>query len=122
MNPTTIKLIKAPIVAGSANNQLAEDERDGDDLMKRKIIYAPDFVINGGGVINVYHELLGYDYNAAIRDVDLIYDRMLEIFKIAKTRKINNQKAANFYAEKRIKEIGEIHKTFVPTKEAKYWK
>ena len=117
LNPTTIKQIKAPIIAGSANNQLAEEDRDGNDLMKRKILYAPDFVCNGGGVVNCYHELIHpYSREATMRDVDMIYERMLEIFKIAKSRKINTQKAANLYAEKRIKEIGEVRKNFITTK------
>ena len=117
LNPTTIKQIKAPIVAGSANNQLADEDRDADLLKKKGILYAPDFVCNGGGVINCYHELIHpYSREATMRDVDMIYGRMLEIFKIAKARKINTQKAANLYAEKRIKEIGDVRKNFVTTK------
>ena len=117
INPTTIKQIKAPIIAGSAKNQLEDENRDADALMRRKIIYAPDFVCNGGGVINCYHELIHpYSREATMRDVDLIYDRMLEIFRIAKTHKINNQKAAIMYAEKRMKQIGEVRKNFIATK------
>ena len=113
LNDETIPKIKAKVIAGSANNVLKDEVKHGNMLMKAKKVYAPDFVINGGGVINVYHEILGYDKNRAMRDVDLIYDRILEIFKIAKQHKVNTQIAAIKYAEKRILEIGEVRKTYL---------
>lgn len=114
LNDESIPKIKAKVVAGSANNVLKDEKKHGDMLMKAKKVYAPDFVINGGGVINVWHELIGYNQERAMRDVDKIYDRILEIYKIAKTHKINNQLAAIKYAERRIETIGEVHKTYVP--------
>jgi leucine dehydrogenase len=119
LNDETIKKIKAKVVAGSANNVLKDEKKHGDMLMKAKKVYAPDFVINGGGVINVYHELLGYNQDKAMRDVDKIYDRMLEIFNIAKQHKINNQLAAIKYAEQRITTIGEVRKSYLGTQKCK---
>ncbi|MDR3257762.1 MAG: leucine dehydrogenase [Mycoplasmataceae bacterium] len=113
LNDDTIPKIKAKVVAGSANNVLKDEVKHGDMLKKAGKIYAPDFVINGGGVINVWHELIGYNHDRAMRDVDKIYDRILEIFQIAKTKKINTQLAAIVYAEQRIQTIGEVRKTYV---------
>ena len=109
LNDKTIPQIKAKIVAGSANNQLADEVKHGDMLMKKGILYAPDFIINGAGVINVSHEIIGYSKEAALRDVEKIYQRLLDVFEIAKKKKINNQLAAIYYAEKRIKEIAAIN-------------
>jgi leucine dehydrogenase len=107
INDDTLKRLKVEIVAGGANNQLAE-ERHGDELERRGILYAPDYVINGGGVINVYGELMGWDHDRAKRKAAQIYDTLLSIFATAKTQKIPTYQAADHVAEARIRAVGTI--------------
>ena len=78
LNDRTIPRLKATIVAGAANNQLAEP-RHGDDLHARGILYAPDYAINAGGLVNVAQEVLGYDANASREKTLKIFDTILEI-------------------------------------------
>jgi len=78
LNDVTVPWLRTPIVAGAANNQLAEP-RHGDLLHDRGIIYAPDYAINAGGLINVASEARGYDVKAATAQVMMIYDTVLEI-------------------------------------------
>lgn len=113
LNDKTIPQIKALIIAGTANNVLADEDKHGDMLRAAGILYAPDFVINAGGVINVYHELHGYNENNVKKDVQKIYDRLLEIFTIADQEKINTQEAAKVYARKRIETIQKIHANYI---------
>lgn len=113
LNDQTIPSIKATVVAGTANNALADEEKHSKMLKDYGILYAPDFVINAGGVINVYHEIHGYQRERVIKDVEKIYDRLLEIFKIADEENIDNQKAAKVFAEKRIETIARIHANYI---------
>lgn len=78
LNDTTIPRLRATIVAGAANNQLAEP-RHGDDLHARGILYAPDYAINAGGLVNVAQEVIGYDANKARENTMKIYDTIFEI-------------------------------------------
>lgn len=111
INDQTIPLLRAEIVAGAANNQLLE-ERHGDELEKRNIIYAPDYVANAGGVINVYSELAGWTSARAFRKADEIYDTILKVFDIAKTQKIPTYLAADRLAEQRIQAVGSMVRTW----------
>ena len=86
------------IVAGGANNQLAE-ERHGIELERRGMLYAPDFVINAGGLINVYGELEGWPEERAKRKAQEIYDAILKVFAIAKRDGIPSFQAADRLAE-----------------------
>lgn len=113
LNDETISMLKCPIVAGSSNNVLKE-ERHGEELKKRDILYAPDFVINAGGLINVYHEILGYNKERALGDVQKIFDRLLEIFKISKDENIPVNMAAIKFAEKRIDTMKNIRSNYIP--------
>lgn len=112
INDETIPQFKAKIVAGTANNVLKE-AKHGDDLKNRGILYAPDYVINAGGLINVYYELDGYDFVKSMSDVDRIYDRLLEIYAIAKKDNISVSKAADTFAEKRIEIMKNVRATYV---------
>ena len=105
LNDDTIPRLNARVVAGSANNQLLED-RHGDMLNKRGILYAPDYVINAGGIINVSIELLpgGYDERAAVQKIENIYTALKEIFSIARRQDITPSQAADRVAEKRLSE------------------
>ncbi len=77
LNDTTIPRLKCKIVAGAANNQLAQP-RHGDDLHARGILYAPDYAINAGGLVNVAQEVLGYDANKAREKTMKIFDTIFE--------------------------------------------
>jgi leucine dehydrogenase len=101
INDETIPQLKVEIVAGGANNQLLED-RHGDALEQRGILYAPDYVANAGGVINVYGEVAGWDSARALKKADEIYDTMLGVFEIAKSDRIPSYEAADRLAERRL--------------------
>jgi len=101
VNDDTLPRLKVEIIAGGANNQLAED-RHGDMLEEQGILYAPDYVINGGGVINVYGELHRWPVERAKKKAGEIYDTLLRIFEIATQKKIPTYEAADRLAEQRI--------------------
>jgi leucine dehydrogenase len=103
INDTTIPKLKVQIVAGGANNQLLE-ERHGDELQRRGILYAPDYVANAGGVINVYGEVAGWDAQRALDKADDIYDTILKVFDIAESKHIPTYEAADRLAEQRLAE------------------
>jgi leucine dehydrogenase len=103
INDTTIPKLKVEIVAGGANNQLLED-RHGDELERRNILYAPDYVANAGGVINVYGEVAGWDEQRAHDKADEIYDTILKVFDIAEAKHIPTYEAADRLAEQRLAE------------------
>lgn len=111
INDKTIPLLKVEIVAGAANNVLLE-ERHGDELEKRHIMYAPDYVANAGGVINVYSELAGWTSARSFRKADEIYDTILKVYAIAKTQKIPTYLAADRLAEQRIRAVGSMVRTW----------
>jgi len=113
INDKTIPEIKAPIVAGTANNVLEDEEKHGNMLKDKGILYAPDFVINAGGLINVYHEIQGYNKDKAIREVERIYDRLLDIYAIAKESDTHTQEAAKLFAKKRIETITNMRSNYV---------
>ena len=106
INDQTIPRLKAPIVAGSANNQLAEP-RHGAELRARGLLYAPDYVINAGGIINISHEGPDYDKKAAIDHVAKIHDTLREIFARADADGMPTSEAADHIAEERIKAVRE---------------
>ena len=101
INDETIPLLKVAVVAGGANNQLLE-ERHGVALEARGILYAPDYVANAGGVINVYGEVEGWDAQRALDKADDIYDTVLRVFEIAEAYKIPTYEAADRVAEQRL--------------------
>jgi leucine dehydrogenase len=105
LNPDTIPRLRVEIVAGGANNQLAVPERDGAALDARGILYAPDFVINAGGLINVYNEFVGYRRERAMRQAETIFDNTLHVFEIARRDGIPTRLAADRLAEERIADV-----------------
>ena len=109
LNDLTIPRLKCQIVAGAANNQLADERKHGYMLIDKGIVYAPDFLINAGGLINVYEEYLGsYNRQRTYDTAEKIYDTCLDTFKVAEEDNISSQEAAIKLAEKRIREIGNI--------------
>ncbi|WP_404453318.1 branched-chain amino acid dehydrogenase [Oceanobacillus kapialis] len=101
VNDDTINRIKAKIIAGSANNQL-KSSKHGDIIHEKGIVYAPDYVINSGGVINVADELVGYNQQRAMKKVETIYDSLIRVFEISKRDNIPTYVAADRMAEERI--------------------
>ncbi|WP_155591465.1 Leu/Phe/Val dehydrogenase [Lysinibacillus cavernae] len=112
LNDETIPQLKAKVIAGSANNQL-KDSRHGDYLHELGIAYAPDYVINAGGVINVADELYGYNRERAMKRVDGIYDSIEKIFAISKRDGIPTYVAANRLAEERIARVAKSRSQFL---------
>src|SRR5690606_23763874 len=108
---------KVEIVAGAANNQLLE-ERHGVELERRDILYAPDYVANAGGVINVYGELRNWDRERALRKADEIYDTILKVFDIAREEGVPTYLAADRLAEQRLVAARALVRTKVATARA----
>jgi leucine dehydrogenase len=102
LNTENIHKLNCSIVAGAANNQLAREMEDGQLLKERGILWAPDFLINAGGLINVYSELKGYNRDAALAQAGKIYDTTLEILSKAARENIPTISAAKIIAEERI--------------------
>jgi len=109
LNETTIPLLNCRGVVGSANNQLDTPE-DAARLAERDILYAPDFVVNAGGLINVYDELNGYSKTRALHRVDSIFDATLKILDKAEKHGINPNQAAVMVADDRIRDIGDLRR------------
>lgn len=113
INDDTVNRLRCRIVAGSANNQLAAD-RHADLLRERNILYAPDYVINGGGVINVTEEFHGgYHRERAYAKIGAIYDKLLRIFQISKDEDISTARAADLMAEQRIERVGSLRRLYL---------
>lgn len=112
INDETIPQLKCKIVAGAANNQLKED-RHGGILKEKGIIYAPDYLINAGGVMNVSIEFEGWADDKSRRMIDTIYDKTLEVFRISDEQNIPVNKAADVMAEKRIESIRNIKNSYL---------
>tara|TARA_B100000809_G_scaffold225446_1_gene236428 strand:+ start:19979 stop:21052 length:1074 start_codon:yes stop_codon:yes gene_type:complete len=105
INPTSIKTLKCSVIAGAANNQLEKESRDSKLLLKKGIMYVPDYVINAGGLMNVANELQGYNQEKARYQVEGIYYILMRIFDYAIANNISALEAANHLAERRISEF-----------------
>jgi leucine dehydrogenase len=109
INDDTIGRLKCSIIAGAANNQLKDEVKHGYMLRDKSVVYAPDFLINAGGLINVYNELGGsYNRKRVFEQADKIYDTCSRILEYSSEENISTQEAAIKLAEKRIGEIGRI--------------
>jgi len=108
VNTETIGKMKCPVIAGAANNQLADENVHGPMLIQKGIIYVPDFLINAGGLINVGAELDGYNREKVMGNVEKIYDRTLEILDLSSKENIHAQAAAMKIAEKRLQDIANV--------------
>ncbi|HEX3072603.1 MAG TPA: Glu/Leu/Phe/Val dehydrogenase family protein, partial [Ignavibacteriales bacterium] len=112
INDKTIPKFKFQIIAGGANNQLEDEDKHGKALLDKGIIYAPDYVINAGGLINVANELEGYRQDRAMKQAEGIYDSIARILQISKNEKIPAHSASNKIAEERIKQIGKLKQIY----------
>ncbi|MDP2955283.1 MAG: Glu/Leu/Phe/Val dehydrogenase [Longimicrobiales bacterium] len=111
VNDDTLSRFKFDIVAGAANNQLARSHH-GDALEKKGVLYAPDYVINAGGLINVYGELNDWTPDRSMRKAGDIYNTLLRIFERAKAEGIPTNVAADRVAESRIMEARQLQRTY----------
>ncbi len=105
LNDGTIPRLRCSIVAGAANNQLAEPHH-GDDLMQRDILYAPDYAINAGGLVNVAQEVAGYDEAKARARTMTIYDTIYEIAERAQQAMAPTYRIADTMVEERLAQVG----------------
>lgn len=110
INDETIDKIKCKVIAGAANNQLAEP-RHGEILRDKGIFYAPDYVINAGGLIQVADEanaVTGYNKERAFAHASQIYEMILNVAKVADERNIPTYKAADVIVEERIERVARV--------------
>ncbi|MBI3509816.1 MAG: Glu/Leu/Phe/Val dehydrogenase [Bacteroidetes bacterium] len=105
VNNETLSRLKCSIICGAANNQLADENVHGKIVMEKGILYAPDFVVNAGGLINVYSEVAGYGKEYSMAQASDIYKTTSDIFMMSKKENIPTFLAANKTAEARIKAI-----------------
>lgn len=108
VNDNTLSRLKCSIIAGSANNQLADEKIHGQAVLDNGIIYAPDFAINAGGVINVYAELKGNTPAWALQKAESIYNTIYEIIQRSSSENIPAYAIANKVAEERIDAVGQV--------------
>lgn len=107
INDQTIGKFRCKVIAGGANNQLSE-QRHGDQLRELGILYAPDYVVNAGGLMNVFVELEGYSPDRAFDKTRKVYDNVKKVIEIAKRDNIGTHTAADRLAEERMKTIGQL--------------
>ena len=111
INDDTIYRLKCQVIAGAANNQLADEEKHGALLQEKGIVYAPDFVVNAGGIMAVAAEYFGeYDKDLLYQKAENIYDHCLHVLHYAQKHAMIAQKAAILLAEQRITQIGNLKK------------
>ncbi|MEO8795338.1 MAG: Glu/Leu/Phe/Val dehydrogenase, partial [Daejeonella sp.] len=108
INSETIDILKCAIIAGSANNQLADERIHGQQLLDKGILYAPDYLINAGGLINCYSEIAGFSKKRTMQLAENIYDATRNVLQMSKAENIPTNEAANKIAEKRIEDIRKI--------------
>lgn len=111
INDTTLPRLRCKVLCGGSNNQLAE-ERHGMALREKGILYAPDFVVNAGGLINVYVEMEGYVRDRALRMAEGIYNTTERVINISREQGITTAEAADRFAEERVEKIGNVKRGF----------
>jgi leucine dehydrogenase len=111
VNDDTLSRLKCSIIAGAANNQLKQEDKNGKMVMEKGLIYAPDFMINAGGVINCYAEVANLSAEWAMAKAEDIYNTTTNILKRSKDQNIPTYAIANQMAEERIEALGRIRMT-----------
>ncbi len=112
VNDDTLPVMGFDIIAGAANNQLAQGKHGG-ELHQKNVLYAPDYVINAGGLVNVYGELQGWDSERSKRKAGDIYNTLLRIFKLSGDENVPTNQAADKVAESRISEARHLQKSWI---------
>ncbi|WP_129716587.1 Glu/Leu/Phe/Val dehydrogenase [Pedobacter sp. SYP-B3415] len=112
INDKTIDKMKFAVIAGSANNQLADDEKHGRALLEKGVVFAPDYLINAGGLISCYSELTGLGKKRTIQLTEHIFDATRDVLRMSKKENIPTLEAANRIAEQRIASIKKIKSSY----------
>ena len=113
VNDATLPRMKFKVIAGAANNVLEDEDRHGAAVRKKGILYAPDFVINCGGLINVASELEGYDVDRVRRQIENVGPTLHEVFDVADREGVSTAVAATRVAEQRIERMGKLGRLWV---------
>ncbi len=113
LDDTTVKVLKATVVCGAANNQLAHPGIE-DVLQSRGILYAPDYCVNAGGLIQVSDELEGFSFERAKARATKIYDTTKDVFAVATAEGLTTAAAADRIAERRMAMVGDLRRIAVP--------
>lgn len=108
LNDVTIPRLRCRAIVGSANNQLLDEEKHGALLAEMGILYAPDYLVNAGGLIQVADELLGANKERVLAKTTAIYDILLRIYHLADERNIPTSVAANHFVEDRLDAIKDL--------------
>jgi leucine dehydrogenase len=108
VNDETLDRLKCQVIAGAANNQLKEEKKHGEAVLKKGIVYAPDYAINAGGLINVYTEVKSLTSEWAMQNAENIYNTIGQIIKESKETNTPTYLIANKIAERRIESIGKV--------------
>ncbi|MEM6830886.1 MAG: leucine dehydrogenase, partial [Bacteroidota bacterium] len=109
LNTETIPQLKCAVIAGGANNQLQDEQKHGEMLKEMNITYAPDFLINSGGIANVYHEYLGgYNKERVLASTEHIYDVCTKVLDHADENNMSAHEAALALALERIEDVGKV--------------
>lgn len=112
INKETINKLKCSIIAGSANNQLEDEKSNGQMLLEKGILFAPDYVINAGGLINCYSELMGFSKKRTLQLTENIYEATINVLKLSFAENISTIEAANKIAETRIENIKKVKSSY----------
>jgi len=107
IDQTVIPKLRTKAIVGSANNQL-ESDKDADRLAEAGIVYCPDFVVNSGGLINVWEEMRGYEEERAAHNIDKIYGLTKRILRESDERDETPHQTAVQLAQERIETIGRL--------------
>jgi len=108
VNERTIRKLRCPIVAGGANNILEDEEADADRLGTREILYAPDYVVNAGGLMSVYSELVGWPRDKALDDAENIFNTVKRVLHRARAQEVSTVTASNRLAVERIESVAQL--------------
>ncbi|MFM9984252.1 MAG: Glu/Leu/Phe/Val family dehydrogenase [Flavobacteriales bacterium] len=108
VNDETLAKLKCAIICGAANNQLKDETVHGVEVLNKGMLYAPDYLVNAGGIINCYWEIIGYNRQAALSQAENIYSTALNIYKKSKEENIPTYLAANLLAEARVEAMARI--------------
>ncbi len=109
LNEQSVERLRTQAVVGSANNQF-EEEADAKRLAACGIVYAPDFVVNAGGIINIAEEIRGYSWERAARHLDAIEDTVTRVLNISDENGLTTHQAAVEMAEERIAAVGSLRR------------
>lgn len=113
LNDDTIPALGCAIICGGANNQLKDEHRHAEMLRSKGVLYAPDYVVNSGGLMNVASEVEGYDRAKVMRQAEGVYDITANIIRIANERNILTIEASNAIAEERLRQVRHVHGSYV---------